>query len=59
MTSAESKNLKPGSRVCWGGNADDGGKITETSWSSVTIAWDNHHVAVVHHGDMREVHRAK
>jgi hypothetical protein len=59
MTPTESRNLKIGSLVCWGGNAGDGGKVTETNWSGVTIAWDNHHVAVVHHGDMRDVQRAK
>ena len=55
MTATESRKLKKGSRVCWGGNAADGGKIIETSWDSVTIAWDNHHVATVYHGDMREI----
>jgi hypothetical protein len=25
----------------------------------VTITWDNGHVATVHHGDMREIERAK
>ena len=33
------------------------GTVTETTWDSVTITWDNGHVAVVHHGDMREVMR--
>jgi hypothetical protein len=59
MTSTESKALKKGSRVCWRDNANDSGRITGTSWDAVTIAWDNHHVAVVHHGDMRDVQRAK
>jgi hypothetical protein len=59
MTATESKALKTGNRVCWQGKADDGGKIVETSWDAVTIAWDNHHVAVVHHGDMREINRAR
>jgi hypothetical protein len=31
--------------------------FTETSWDSVTIAWDNGQVASVHHGDMREIER--
>jgi hypothetical protein len=31
---------------------------TEISWDAVTIAWDNGHVATVHHGDMREIQRA-
>lgn len=59
MTAAESRVLKKGSRVCWQGNAADGGKITQTSWDAVTIAWDNGQMASVHHGDMREVQRAK
>jgi Ser-tRNA(Ala) deacylase AlaX len=55
MTSTDSRKLKTGSRVCWGGNTADSGKITETNCNAVTIAWDNKHVAVVHHGDMREI----
>ena len=35
------------------------GIVTETSWNAVTITWDNGHVATVHHGDMREIQRAK
>ena len=57
MNAAESKTLTKGSRVYWQGNAADGGYVTETTWDSVTITWDNGHVAVVHHGDMREVMR--
>ena len=41
MTVAESKSLKEGSRVYWRGDANDSGRITETSWDAVTIAWDN------------------
>jgi hypothetical protein len=59
MTAAESKNLKKGTRVCWRGDDADSGVITETRWDAVTIAWDNHHVAIVHHGDMGEIKRAK
>ena len=55
MTAAESKDLKNGNRVCWQGNAADRGTITQTSWDAVTITWDNGHVAIVHHGDMREI----
>ena len=59
MTVTESKELKKGSLVCWRGNKADSGKVTETSWNAVTIAWDNHHVATVHHGDMGDIQRAK
>jgi hypothetical protein len=55
MNAAESKTLTKGTRVYWQGDGADGGAVTETSWDAVTITWDNGHVAVVHHGDMREV----
>jgi hypothetical protein len=58
MTVTESKGLKKGTRVYWQGDAADSGVITETSWDAVTIAWKNGQVASVHHGDMREIHRA-
>ena len=58
MTVTESKGLKKGSRVYWRGDATDGGTITATSWDAVTIAWDNGQVAIVHHGDMREIERS-
>jgi hypothetical protein len=59
VTAAESKELQKGTRVCWQGNAGDSGTITQTSWDAVTITWDNGHVAVVQHGDMREIQRVK
>ena len=34
------------------------GRITGTSWHAVTIAWDNGQVAIVHHGDMREIEQS-
>jgi hypothetical protein len=58
MTVTESKGLKKGNRVCWRSDATDSGTITKTSWDGVTIAWDNGHEAVVHHGDMREIERS-
>ena len=58
MTVTESKDLKKGNRVYWRGNAADFGTITETSWDAVTIARDNGQVAIVHHGDMREIERS-
>ena len=59
MTATESKDLKKGARVCWRGDAADSGTITEKRWDAVTITWDNGHVAIVHHGDMREILRAR
>jgi hypothetical protein len=58
MTVTESKGLKKGNRVYLRGDATDSGRITETSWDAVTIAWDNGQVAIVHHGDMREIERS-
>jgi hypothetical protein len=58
MTVTESKGLKKGNRVYWRGDAADGGHITGISWDAVTIAWDNGQVAIVHHGDMREIERS-
>jgi hypothetical protein len=57
MTSAESKALKKGTRVYWRGDPADSGIVTETTWDAVTIAWENGQVAIVHHGDMREIQR--
>ena len=57
-TVTESKNLKTGTRVFWRGDAADRGIVTETNWASVTIAWDNGHVASVYHGDMCEIEQA-
>jgi len=58
MTVIESKGLKKGNRVYWRGDATDSGTITETTWDAVTIAWDNGQVAIVHHGEMREIERS-
>ena len=57
MTVTESKDLKIGTRVFWRGDVADSGIITKTTWDAVTIAWNNGHVAVVHHGDMGEIQR--
>jgi hypothetical protein len=58
MTVTESKGLKKGSRVYWRGDPADSGRVTGTSWHAVTIAWDNGQVAIVHHGDMREIEQS-
>jgi hypothetical protein len=59
MTITQSKNLQIGNRVIWHGKADDGGRVTETSWDAVTITWDNGQVARVYRGDMGEIQRSK
>ena len=57
MKANESKGLKKGTRVYWRGDPADSGIITGTSWDAATITWDNGRVAIVHHGDMREIQR--
>ena len=58
MTPTESKDIKKGARVYWQGDVADCGTISDKSWNAVTIAWNNGHVAIVHHGDMREILRS-
>ena len=55
MTGAESRSLYVGARVCWGGDQADQGIVTETSWSGVTLKWDNRSVQAVLHNDMAMV----
>lgn len=55
MNATESKALKEGSRVSWRGTRSDRGSVTNTSPDSVTIAWDNLHVATLHHRDMQQI----
>jgi hypothetical protein len=57
MTAAESRALKKGTRVYWRRSSADSGIIRATTWDGVTIAWDNGHIASVHHGDMRQIER--
>jgi hypothetical protein len=58
MTAAESRALRKDTRVYWQGNVTDSGIVRATSWDAVTIAWDNGHIAAVHHGDMGQIERA-
>jgi hypothetical protein len=41
MTGDQSRTLKVGDRVCWGAKTTDLGTVIGTSWSEVTIDWDN------------------
>lgn len=58
MTSDESRELRAGNRVCWNGDATNQGTIQGTSWSGVTIDWDDGEQTSVAHGDMVQVDRA-
>jgi hypothetical protein len=41
MTGEQSRLLKVGDRVCWAATTSDLGMIVGTSWSEVTIVWDD------------------
>jgi hypothetical protein len=57
MTGGESRTLKVGDRVCWGVTTTDLGRVVGTSWSEVTIAWDDGESNSVSHNDMAQVER--
>ena len=58
MTGEQSRQLKVGDRVCWGATTTDLGTVIGTSWSEVTIAWDDGESGSVSHNDMAKVERA-
>lgn len=41
MTGDQSRLLKVGDRVCRGTTTTDQGAVIATSWSEVTISWDD------------------
>jgi hypothetical protein len=55
MTGEQSRLLKVGDRVCWGSATNDLGTVAKTTWSEVTIDWDDGHVASIRHNDMAQV----
>ena len=57
MTGEQSRYLEVGDRVCWGVTTTDLGTVVGTSWSGVTIAWDDGHTTSVQHNDMAKVER--
>jgi hypothetical protein len=57
MTGDQSRLLKPLDRVCWKASATDLGTVIETTWSGVTINWDNGHTTSIEHNDMARVER--
>ena len=57
MTGDRSRGLKVGDRVCWGTTATDMGTVIATSWSEVTISWDDGDASSVSHNDMAKVER--
>jgi hypothetical protein len=59
MTGDQSRLLKVGDRVCWGATTTDLGTVVGTSWSGVTIKWDDGETNSVSHNDMEQVERAR
>ena len=57
MTGDQSRLLKVGDRVCWGATTTDVGTVIGTSWSEVTISWDDGEASSVSHNDMAKVER--
>jgi hypothetical protein len=57
MTGDQSRLLKAGNRVCWAAKTTDQGTVIGTSWSEVTIAWDDGESNSVSHNDMARVER--
>jgi hypothetical protein len=57
MNGDQSRLLKVGDRVCWERSATDLGTIIATSWSEVTISWDDGETSLVSHNDMAKVER--
>jgi hypothetical protein len=59
MTGEESRQLVVGDRVFWQGDVKNQGTIKGTSWSGITIDWDDGDSTSISHNDMAQVHRTK
>jgi len=57
MTGDQSRLLKVGDRVRWGETPTDLGTVVGTSWSEVTISWDDGEASSVSHNNMAKVER--
>ena len=57
MTGDQSRTLSVGDRVCWGDTTTDLGTVVATSWSEVTIDWDDGRTSTIQHNDMARVER--
>jgi hypothetical protein len=57
MTGDESRKPKVGDRVYWKGDVTNQGTVRGTSWSGVTIDWDDGDSPSVGHNDMTKVDR--
>jgi hypothetical protein len=57
MTTEQSRNLRPGDRVGFDGDADDAGTIQTTNSMYLRINWDDGHRSLTAHSDMIRVTR--
>jgi hypothetical protein len=57
VTGEQSRTLSVGDRVCWGATITDLGTVVGTSWSGVTIDWDDKHTSSIQHNDMVQIER--
>jgi hypothetical protein len=55
MTPEQSKKLQIGTRVCFGGDPSDSGKVTAIETRYVTIMWNDGHKSFWSHKDMDRV----
>jgi hypothetical protein len=46
-----------GDRVRWGDTTTDFGTVIRTTWSDVTINWDDGQTTSIQHNDMAQVER--
>jgi hypothetical protein len=58
VTGDESRKLKSGDRFFWRDDAKNQGTVRGTSWSGVTIDWDDGDTTSVSHNDMAQINRA-
>jgi hypothetical protein len=57
MTGDQSRTLRVGELVRWGATTTDLGTVIATSWSEVTISWDDGRSSSIQHNDMAQVER--
>jgi hypothetical protein len=57
MTGDQSRTLRVGERVRCGTTTTDLGTVIATSWSEVTISWDDGRSSSIQHNDMAQVER--
>jgi hypothetical protein len=58
MTSEQSRKLKVGTPVCFNGNQADRGTVTAIHANYVTIKWDDGHLSISSHNNMKRIELA-